>query len=155
MSHLGRLLDQPITVTWVPRSQIGDVIKVFGYYILRGLKASDLALDEFVEAVVNGKAWLGVAYQRDPFRPLGIWISDLRVAEEGHGFATVCGLSGDRLPLWMPKIEALVIDFAKMNDCRAVRFFGRAAYKALVDDLNIIGCAEDGRTYLFEKRIAA
>jgi hypothetical protein len=144
-----------VEVAWVPPAQVGDAIKGFGFYLLRGLKAADMELGMLVDWLVNFQCRLGIAFTTYPFRPLGCWVSDLRETEEGASFATVYALSGERLPAWMPKIEALVIDWARENDCGAVRFFGRAAYTALIEDLRVIGKAEDGRALLFEKTIAA
>lgn len=144
-----------VEVAWVPPAQMGDAIKGFAYYLLRGLKAADMELGMLVDWLVNFQCRLGIAFTTHPFRPLGCWVSDLRESETGAGFATVYALSGERLPLWMPKIEALVIDWARENECGAVRFFGRAAYTTLIDDLEIIGKSEDGRALLFEKKIAA
>lgn len=147
--------DKKIEVAWVPALQVGDAIKVFGYYLLRGLSAADLPLNQLVDWLVHFQCRLGIAYEVEPFYPLGCWVTDLRLTEDEKGFATVYAMSGQRLPAWMPKIEQLVIDWAKENDCNSVRFFGRAAYKSLIDNLEIIGSSEDGRALLFEKKIAA
>jgi len=147
---------RPTEVGWVPSDQIGDVIKAFGYFLLRGLKAADLTLDQLVEDLANNQCWLGVAFETEPFRPLGIWVTDLRYDEDSElNFATIYGLSGERLPAWTQDFERIVTDFALANKCKSVRFFGRAAYRSLIEDLDIIGKSEDGRALLFEKKIAA
>lgn len=147
---------EPIAVHWVNRAQVGAVIEAFGYYLLRGLKAADLPLAQLADNLVMANCWLGVAYQPTPFRPLGIWVTDLREGDEDHGdFVTIYALAGERLPAWVPQIEELVMALARANDCATVRFFGRAAYKSLVDGLEIIGSTEDGRALLFEKKVTA
>lgn len=85
---------------------------------------------------------------------MGCWLSDIRTLDDGYKFATVYALAGERLPSWIDEVNDLVLDWAATNRCAAVRFFGRAAYKSLIDDLEIVGTAEDGRALLFEKRVA-
>ena len=144
-----------IQVSWIPRQQTGAAIKVFGYYLLKGLKAANTELSQVLEDLEAGRAYIGVAYELDPFRPIGCWVSDIRILDDNFAFATVYALSGERLPRWIEQVEVNVLSWAKENNCSSVRFFGKAAYASLVDDLEIIGKSEDGRALLFEKRVAA
>lgn len=146
--------DKATQVDWVPAAQVGDAIKAWGYYLLRGLKAADMDLALLADWLVHFHCKLGVVYEVDPFRPIGCWASDIRETDDGLTFATVYALSGERLPSWMPRIEALVTAWARENECQSIRFFGRAAYSALIEDLAIIGKSEDGRALLFEKKVA-
>ena len=155
--HSGLLfqVDPPITVAWVPADQVGDTIKAFGYYLIRGLNASDITLEELINNLVSRNCFLGVAYEETPFKPMGIWVSDYRATDDGVSFVTVYALAGTALPRWMPKIEALVTTWGRRLGAGSVRFAGRAAYKSLVTNLNVISRLEDGRVLVFEKRIAA
>jgi hypothetical protein len=143
-----------IEVCWVPQHQIGAVIKVFGYYLLRGLKAADYSLDELVEDLVNNRAYLGVAFEIDPFRPLGCWVSDIRYGDQ-YQFATVYALAGERLPAWVKDVDALVESWARATECYSFRFFGRAAYKSLLPHIEVISTSSDGRALLFERKLLA
>lgn len=155
--HSGLLyqVEKPIVVAWVPSHQVGDAIKAFGRYLMRGLNASDVTFEELVNNLVEGTCFLGIAFQENPFKPMGIWVSDYRVMDDGISFVTVYALSGTQLPRWMPKIEALVIAWGRQLGAGSVRFAGRAAYKSLVEDLNVVARLEDGRVLIFEKKIAA
>lgn len=148
------LSDKRVEVQWVMPVQLGDAVRAFAYYLLRGMRAADYSMAQLIEELVSGRSMLGVAYEVEPFRPLGAWASDIREGD-GRRWATVYALSGERLPAWMPRIEALVVAWARANDCDSVRFFGRVAYTMLIEDLEIIGKSEDGRALLFEKKIAA
>lgn len=147
-------LDKNLEVSWVPPQQIGAAIQIFGYYLLRGLKAADTELSELTEGFIDGTTFLGIAYEIAPFRPLGCWASDVRILDDGCRYVTVYALSGEKLPRWVNEVDRLTVDWARANGCESVRFFGRAAYRSLIEDLNVIGQSEDGRALLFEKRVA-
>lgn len=143
-----------IEVCWVPQQQIGAAIKIFGYYLLRGLKAADYSLGDLAEDLVNNRCYLGIAYEEYPFKPLGCWVSDIRIQDE-YQFATVYALAGDRLPAWIADVDALVENWARETACYSVRFFGRAAYKSILPNIDIISISEDGRALLFERKLLA
>lgn len=98
---------------------------------------------------------MGLAYIEEPFTPMGCWLTDIRELDDGFKYATVYALSGRKLPRWIKAQEELMIPWARAEGCHAIRFFGKAAYRTLLEDLRIIGQAEDGRALLFEKRLAA
>lgn len=143
-----------VEVAWVPLTQLGGAIRVFGQMLLKGVALDpELSFNEVVDELIKQETRLGIIYEVGPFKPLACWLSDLREDNKtGRKFATIYALSGKSPNKWGELIRDLVAQWARDEGCASFRFYGRLGWTRYDPTLKLLG-AKDRRTGLFEKMV--
>ena len=139
-----------IEVAWVPRAQVRPALQVYRDHVF-AVKDIDEAINlaDLINSVIRGETRMGVAYQVEPFEPLGCWFSDLQEEDEIR-YATIFGLSGKSPNKWASGIGKLLELWAKEENCYSYRWYGRLGWTKFAQDIKLLKSLND-REGLFEK----
>jgi hypothetical protein len=143
-----------VEVAWVPNGQLRPALNIFKEFIYKGLEDDkEINIGKLILELFSGDARLGIIYEIDPFLPIGSWFSDIRIDEEQkYDYVTIYGLSGKNPNDWARGLKTLVEDWAKQENCRSYRWYGRLAWLRYSDDIRLLK-AINRREGLFEKVI--
>ncbi len=144
--------DNKYEVAWVPKNQLGAALDEFKEFIYKGMENDDrLTIRDLVIKLFNSEVRMGVIYKIDPFEPVGVWFSDLRVDNETNKrFVTIFGLSGINPNKWAWGVWELVASWAKIEECYSGRCQGRLGWLRYVPGVKLLR-AINKREGLLEK----